>query len=356
MPPSFVHFNGSVNLSDAQSVMREIGTRIPAGLRRITDGETGNRSDWIFFQIEKFAAMREFEAAAQSGDNGGYSEIPQLKLAAGISAKEVVWPKIGYADAYAESYEIFSTLRGQGTIPGDARFQLQYPTPLAGLKGIASSDRLELLGSYESALFEDLDQALATIPHDQIAIQWDVAEEIGLLTGAFSGSSSPGRDAILAGLGRCLYRVPEGVPVGVHLCYGDFRHRHFAEPDSLMLQVDLSNALARIAGRKLSWVAFTVPQARNDDAYFVPLQDLELGAETELAFGLVPYHPRAQSAGSTREQIRLVDLYLARSSAGGREWGICTECGMGRVEREDVPALLDLHREILAMNGASPTS
>jgi len=30
-----------------------------------------------------------------------------------------------------------------------------------------------------------------------------------------------------------------------------------------------------------------------------------------------------------------------------RGWGICTECGMGRVEASDVPKLLDLHREIL---------
>jgi hypothetical protein len=28
--------------------------------------------------------------------------------------------------------------------------------------------------------------------------------------------------------------------------------------------------------------------------------------------------------------------------------GICTECGMGRVAADDVPKLLDLHREILA--------
>ena len=31
-----------------------------------------------------------------------------------------------------------------------------------------------------------------------------------------------------------------------------------------------------------------------------------------------------------------------------RAWGICTECGMGRVDREDIPVLLDLHRQIIA--------
>jgi hypothetical protein len=28
-------------------------------------------------------------------------------------------------------------------------------------------------------------------------------------------------------------------------------------------------------------------------------------------------------------------------------WGVCTECGMGRVDRDEIPALLDLHRQII---------
>jgi hypothetical protein len=44
-----------------------------------------------------------------------------------------------------------------------------------------------------------------------------------------------------------------------------------------------------------------------------------------------------------------LDRALARfqASAGEREWGICTECGMWRVAAGDVPRLLDLHHEIL---------
>ena len=41
MPPDHVHFNGSVNLADAGSVMREIVSLILVGLRRIPDRETG---------------------------------------------------------------------------------------------------------------------------------------------------------------------------------------------------------------------------------------------------------------------------------------------------------------------------
>jgi hypothetical protein len=45
--------------------------------------------------------------------------------------------------------------------------------------------------------------------------------------------------------------------------------------------------------------------------------------------------------------VRLVDALLAQSPSGMRDWGICTECGMGRVAPQDVSRLLDLHREIL---------
>ena len=57
MPADHVHFNGSVNLADAESVMREIAARVPSGLRRIPDGETGDRGNWIFFQLQKFLQL-----------------------------------------------------------------------------------------------------------------------------------------------------------------------------------------------------------------------------------------------------------------------------------------------------------
>lgn len=30
--------------------MREISSRIPHGVRRMTEGETGDRGNWVFFQ------------------------------------------------------------------------------------------------------------------------------------------------------------------------------------------------------------------------------------------------------------------------------------------------------------------
>jgi hypothetical protein len=351
MPPSSVHFNGSVNLPDAETVMREISLRIPTGVRRMTDGETGEGGNWIQVQIQKFAAMPEFETvsvgkAYETTGDADAPESPRLKLAAGVSPENVKWPNLGYADAYSESFNLFSALQADGTIPADVRFQMQYPTPLASMAGtIAPEDRPGVGAAYEAALFADLDRALTIIPHDRCAVQWDVAVEFGMLEGGF-GPAAP-VERVAPGLIRCVDRVPDDVRVGLHLCYGDYGHQHFKQPDSLAMQVRLVNAVVSSAHRSVNWFSFTVPQSRSDEVYFAQLRDLRVGPQTELYFALVPYHPADQPEGTTAEQVRLIDATLAESPSGPRPWGICTECGMGRVAAGDVPRLLDIHREIL---------
>ncbi|MBV9819952.1 MAG: hypothetical protein JOZ07_16595 [Solirubrobacterales bacterium] len=350
MPPSSVHFNGSVNLPDTETVMREICSRIPTGVRRMTDGETGDRNYWIRFQTQKFEQMPEFEAVSvgQAYETAADAPpMPQLRLVEGASGETITWPDLGYADEYAQSFATFERMQNEGTIPSDVRLQLQYPTPLASMAGTIVADDLPAVApSYEQALFADLDTALGRLPHQRIAVQWDVAVEFGALEGAM-GPKMP-MDQIAPGLARCLDRVTTDVPVGMHLCYGDYGHQHFKQPESLQMQVDLVHAVTAAAGRPLSFVSFTVPQGRHDSAYFDPLSELQTGSETELYFALVPYHPDAQAPGTTAEQIEHIDAALANSPGGARHWGICTECGMGRVDTADVPRLLDLHSQILA--------
>jgi hypothetical protein len=353
MPPNAVHFNGSVNLPDADAVMREISTRIPHGVRRMTDGETGDRNYWIHYQIRKFEQMPEFDTVVVSQAYETAADapsMPQLRLVDGASAEMINWPNLGYADEYTKSFATFERMQNEGTIPDDVRFQLQYPTPMASMAVIAPDDLPRVAPSYEQALFADLDTALERLPHERIAIQWDVAVEIGALEGAMGPKVSI--DEIAPGLVRCLERVPADVPVGMHLCYGDYGHEHFKQPESLQTQVDLVNAVTSAARRPLNFVSFTVPQGRNDAAYFEPLGGLRTASETELYFALVPYHPDDQAPGTTAEQIEQIDAALSTSSTSARHWGICTECGMGRVDAGDVPRLLDLHSEILSSSGA----
>lgn len=344
-----VHFNGGVNLADAETVMREIAVRVPAGVRRIPDGETGDRQQWIFFQFEKFSATPGLEQAGVKDEPAeGYEQMPKVRLAEGVGPDEVSWPNLGYADAYNDSFQTFLRLRQEGAIPEHVLFQIEYPTPLASINAwVVTEDQDRLLASYERALFADLDRLLAELPHDQVAVQWDVAVEFAMLEGDFDATPAQTFDAVVEIMVRSVDQMPDDVPLGLHLCYGDYGHRHFEDPESLDLQVRFVNQVAARARRQLSWVAFTVPQFQRDPAFFAPLADLAVAAGTELYFGLVPYHPDEQEPDTTAAQVRLIDEHLP----GERGWGICTECGMARAERDDVPVLLDLHREILTRYG-----
>ena len=350
MPPDHVHFNGSVNLADAGAVMREIVSRVPSGLRRIPDGETGDRGNWIFFQLQRFLQLpwlvpeRPLDEA-----EGEYEQLPQLRLAEGADPAQVSWPDLGYADAYLESFATFAALRKEGVIPAGVRFQVEYPTPLASIGGyIVPEQQQALLGSYADALFADLARLLAAIRPDEVAVQWDVAVEFGVLEDAFAPGGAQAFDAIIGALARCIDQVPAEVPAGLHLCYGDYGHQHFKQPESLALQVRVLNAVSAAAGRTVSFVSFTVPQYQREDGYFAPLAQLTADPDTELNFALVPYHAAEQAAGTTDAQVRLIDTALAASPGGSRDWGICTECGMGRASQDEIPALLDLHRQLIA--------
>ena len=79
-----------------------------------------------------------------------------------------------------------------------------------------------------------------------------------------------------------------------------------------------------------------VPRDRDDDDYFRPLQDLS--TDTRLFLGLVHYTDGVE--GTTR-RIETAKRYVS-------DFGIATECGFGRRPKEQVPELLDIHRQAAA--------
>ena len=82
-----------------RSVMREIMSRVPSGVRRIPDGETGERGNWIFFQIQQFRQSPWLVPARPlDTEAGNYEQLPRQQLADGVDPADMSWPDIGYAD------------------------------------------------------------------------------------------------------------------------------------------------------------------------------------------------------------------------------------------------------------------
>ena len=80
---------------------------------------------------------------------------------------------------------------------------------------------LEVEAHYERRLLTELDEIAAVIPHERIAIQWDVAYEFAILEGVMSCAFADPEAEILDRLVRIANRVPPSMELGYHFCYGD---------------------------------------------------------------------------------------------------------------------------------------
>lgn len=333
--PRSVLLLGSVPLASAEEVFRTASSILGERLRRIPDGETGDRSNWIGWQFPFLASNPHLEALPPDPD--AYVPRPTFKLRSPVTSDEITFDQLGYADAAIASYAVFSRLKQAGLIPAHSRFQVSLPTPLAPITAfIQSEDQAVVEPPYEAAMFAELDKITAAIPPEELAIQWDVAIEFAILEGVPFTDSAKVREGIIERLVRLGNRVPVNVELGYHLCYGDAGHKHFKEPKDTTKLVEVANGISAGVKRQINWIHMPVPRNRTDDAYFAPLRNLHLHPETELYLGLVHFTDGVEGA---RKRIAAAQRAVA-------EFGIATECGLGRRPAETIPDLLRIHSEV----------
>jgi SAM-dependent methyltransferase len=338
------HLVGSVPLASAEVVFETVAAALGDRVRRIPDGETGPRSDWIVWQLPVFTSRPEL-AIVPPGPNS-WRPLPRVRLEDGVRADRVRFEALGYADAALASYRAFARLKRDGRVPGACRFQVCLPTPLAPISAfVVPEHQAALEAPYEARLLEELALVLGELPHDQVAIQWDTNFEFAMLEGVFPVWFADVKGGILERLLRLARHVPADVELGYHFCYGDVQHRHFTEPADARRLVEIANALAASLGRPLNWIHLPVPRDRADTAYFAPLADLRLRPETELYLGLVHH---TDGVEGTRRR-------LAAASAFASGFGVATECGWGRRPPATVPELLRIHHAVSApLRSAGP--
>jgi hypothetical protein len=300
-------------------------------LKRLPDGETGARTNWIAWQGAVFAGMGALEAEEVAG---GYIRRPKFRLRPGVDATTLAFPPLGYAREALASYAEFARAKDEGTIPAHLRFLVCLPTPLAPLHSYVLPESMAALEApYERALLAELAQLTATIPPAELAIQWDTAIEFAILEGVMPTFYADPAADILARLTRWGNAVPRGVELGFHLCYGDSGHKHFKEPRDSAKLVEVANHLAAHLARPLDWLHLPVPRARDDAAYYAPLAGLALTPATELYLGLLH---RTDGAAGTARRIAAAARVVPR-------FGIATECGLGRRDPATIDELLALH-------------
>lgn len=326
---------GSVNADTTEEVFRLAGKHLAGHLRYVPDGEPGERYNWLVFQADVFERHPDIEQVPRPDE--GYADVlPSYRLRPGADPATIDLRPLGYAAAAESSYASFRRLRDAGVLPVGMRFQASLPTPAATVSTfVDSTDQPTLEPVYEAALLNELRHIQDAIPTEDLAVQWDLAIEIGMWEVAasiFTPWFSPVREGTLERLSRIAAQVDPDVPLGFHLCYGDFGHEHFVQPQDTGTLTEMANGIFAHVDRPISWIHLPVPADRDDAGYFTPLGGLQLPRNTDLYLGLV--HPSDPEGTSRR---------IAAAGHTVTRFGVATECGMGRTPREEIEGIFALH-------------
>jgi hypothetical protein len=338
-----VHLVGSIPLPDAETVFRTVSAAVGRHLVRIPDGETGIRRTWIKFLQDVLADNPGIEVARDvppfrfvQWDGKLIREIPRLRLKRGLPPDPATF-KTGYADMAIESWGLFQRLQTAGAIPAHIRFQVSLPTPLAPIyQNILPVDRPGIVPALTQHMIGETARIAAAIPHDRLALQWDVCQEVLAWEGYYEKGPIDFRKETIDVLSVIGDAVPAGVELGYHLCYGSPADEHLVQPKDMGVMVEMTNAIVVGVKRPIQFFHMPVPKGRTDDAYFAPLSGLKLAPHTELYLGLI-HHDDAVG-----DKAR-----LAAARRYARVDGISTECGMARGDPTRLTGLLTAHAHLV---------
>lgn len=337
MSPRKVHLVGSVPLRNNTEVFQTTAHILGGRMTRFSDGETGETRRWISMQRHVAADHPAFCPAPTRSESPGIV-YEHFQLQPGVDSAALQFGPLGYSNPAKESYAEFVRLRDAGIIPARARFLVTFPTPAAFLWCyVTPSQRATVEPAYLHRLQQEVDEILASIPHQDLAIQWDTVHEILMIEGARDSQLTPQEH--IARLIHVADLVPQPVELGFHFCYGYASRKHTIEPRDTGLLVSIANALAEEAARPLDFVHMPVPRDRNDEAFFRPLSDLRLASTTELYLGLIHWTDGLDGA---RRRMSAASRFVT-------EYGIATECGLRGRPVETLVPLLELHASAAIM-------
>ena len=317
-----VYLVGSVPMANASDVFETVSAALGSRIKRIPDGETGERGDWItwlepvFADNPAFVKSGEFFRVHASGTGR-----ERYTLKPGIAMENVQFPNLFYADIAAKSYATFRRLKDSGEIAAGTKFQVDL-VPAHSVVWLFLVEKLHAAIDplYNDAVKREIDKIAAIVPHGELAIQFDVASAVFARlerneSGRYGQTKAEMQErfaAIVTDLGN---RVPAGVDLIYHLCYGNSGHRHVIEPTDMGDMVEFANRVSRQIARPIQLIHMPVPRNRADDAYFAPLRRLELRARDRTVSWSRPLyrrHRRCARAACRGEEIRARFLHRHR--------------------------------------------
>lgn len=338
--PGRLHLIGSIPLESSKQVFTTLAAELGPHLSRIPDGETGERSRWVYFQRQMLLDHPAMELDPTvppyrfvQWDGKLVREMEQVRFKPGVDPTTVVF-ETGYDKAALASWAVFKRLRDAGAIPAGTRFQVSLPTPQAsGYLYVSTPARETYFGVYERALETALAAIVKAIPARDLSIQWDVCQEVLAFEGYFKDRPAHYKTQIFEMLGRLGDAVPADAELGYHLCYGSPKDEHLVQPKDAGILVEMMEGIAAATRRRVDYLHIPVPKGRTDSAYYAPLETWKRPAGTALYLGLLHHNDEAGDRARVAVARRFVD-----------DFGLSAECGWGRTEPGRLPGLLEGHR------------
>jgi len=335
-----LHLIGSVPLDSSEQVFRRLSAELGPHLGRMPDGETGERSHWVYFQRQMLLDHPAMEIDPTvppykfvQWDGKVVREIEQARFRPGTDPDKVAF-ETGYDRAALASWDVFKRLRDAGTIAPQTRFQVCLSTPHAsGYLYVSGPARQTYFAVYERALKAALANIAEAIPAGDLSIQWDVCQEVLAFENYFKDRPADYKKQTFDMLGRLGDAVPAGIELGYHLCYGSPRDEHLVQPRDTALLVEMLEGIAAATRRRIDFFHIPVPKGRTDEAYYAPLKAWKRQAGTKLYLGLLHHDDDAGDRTRIAVARKFVD-----------DFGLSAECGWGRTEPGRLPGLLKGHR------------
>ncbi|MCC7413099.1 MAG: hypothetical protein IT495_15900 [Gammaproteobacteria bacterium] len=343
---------------DVEDVFRNAARSIGEHVSMLPDGEIGDRYFWINYVARRTYAehpdmLTLSHHTVDDWKPKSYDDHWLFTIREGV--KDIHFDRIGYADEAKKSYQIFRRLREQGVIPRGVRFMVAIPLIESATRPfIDTAAHFEMLWkAYGETITREVREICAAIPHEDLAIQWDICVEVAAVEGleGFTGDlnyleSDPMRRYCDA-LRMVCAPIPADVRLGLHICYGSLSHEsgsssdagHFCEIKDLNVSVDMANAGAQACARPVQFVQLSVQLSNGaKDAYYEPLRRLAIG-DARVYLGLIHLHDGVDGA---LKRMAIARKYLP-------DFGISTQCGWGRRPLEQkIEDLLQLHADIAA--------
>ena len=333
---------GSVPLRSADEVFQLAATELGDRVDRIPDGETGPRSDWIVWQYPVLSSRPEFEVCPPGADS--HRALPRLRVSDDESIDTLRFEQLGYAQAATSSYRIFARRKRDGLIPSHCRFQVSLPTPLAPIAAfVAPEDQARIEPLYEAAMLAELATIFDSIPHDQLAVQWDTNFEFAMLDGVMPTWFADPRSSIVERLVRLGRSVPGDVQLGYHFCHGHERHHTRAATTRAAARRDRERAVAE--PRPLA--RLDPPPRAGRPRRRALLRDARAAAAASRDAALPRCAPPEDGVAGAEARIVAAQRFV-------HDFGVATDCGWGRHRSQDVAALVELHRRVERAAGRPP--